>query len=292
MKTSGSGFNYFDGSLTDGTTTMRVVGFDTKLQQKLAYFKASDEPVAVLNCQVKEGKWTSDLEIHTRTSTDILKSPKKLDTTSIIEKLPDLSEVIEVKNEEKMKNGLIKQECVVSDSTGTARITAWEDNVDLFVENNSYSLTGVTVRSFKGKKFLAIPKDGFKTELIQDIGAVAQRDPDRETNRTLKNVEVCGVKSFDCYNACYSCKSKVHPTNDKLGKCNRCNTIQRLDKCVPQTTAKLELRSENECKVFSCFSPVVEKICGCNNVSMDALLFSEGFDADCNDRGVITAIRR
>ena len=61
--------------------------------------------------------------------------------------------VIEVKNEEKMKNGLIKQECVVSDSTGTARITAWEDNVDLFVENNSYSLTGVTVRSFKGKSF-------------------------------------------------------------------------------------------------------------------------------------------
>ena len=148
------------------------------------------------------------------------------------------------------------------------------------------------LRRRKTPKFLSIPKDGFKTELIQDIGAVAQRDPDRETNRTLKNVEVCGVKSFDCYNACYSCKSKVHPTNDKLGKCNRCNTIQRLDKCVPQTTAKLELRSENECKVFSCFSPVVEKICGCNNVSVEALLFSEGFDADCNDRGVITAIRR
>ena len=174
-----------------------------------------------------------------------------------------------------MNNSLIKQECIIGDCRGTAKITAWEDNVDLFVEKNSYSLTRVTARSFKGKNVLAIPKEGFKIELIEDIGAVAQGHPEGKTNRTLKNVEVCGVKFFDC---CYSCKSKVHATNDKLGKCNRCNTIQRLDKCMPQATAKLELRSETEHKVFSYFSPVVENICGSTNVSMEALLFSEEFD--------------
>ena len=228
---------------------------------------------------MKEGKWSSDLEIHMRTSTDIQKSPMKLEATSIIANLPDPSDVITlnqlpslanyqrvnlkvkvitVKDEEKMNNGLIKQECVISDSTGTAKITAWEDNVDLFVEQNSYSITGVTVRSFKGQKFLSIPKDGFKSESIEDIGAVAQSNPELETKRTLINVQVCGVKFFDSYNGCYSYKSKVHATSDKLGKCNRCNTIQRLDKCMPQATAKLELRSETEHKILSCFSPVVE----------------------------------
>ena len=198
--------------------------------------------------------------------------------------------VITVKDEEKMNNGLIKQECVISDSTGNAKITAWEDNVDLFVEQNSYSITGVTVRSFKGQKFLSIPKDGFKSESIEDIGAVAQSNPELETKRTLMNVQVCGVKFFDSYNGCYSCKSKVHATSDKLGKCNRCNTIQRLDKCMPQATAKLELRSETEHKILSCFSPVVESICSGSNVSVEALLFSGEFDAFYNDKGIITSI--
>ena len=81
-----------------------------------------------------------------------------------------------------MNNSLIKH--MIGVCTGTAKITAWEDNVDLFVEKNSYSLTRVTVRSFKGKKCFAIPKEGFKIELIKDIGAVAQGHPDGKTNRT------------------------------------------------------------------------------------------------------------
>ena len=104
------------------------------------------------------------------------------------------------------------------------------------------------------------------------------------------NVQVCGVKFFDSYNGCYSCKSKVHATSDKLGKCNRCNTIQRLDKCMPQATAKLELRSETEQKILSCFSPVVESICSGSNVSVEALLFSGEFDAFYNDKGIITSV--
>ena len=73
-----------------------------------------------------------------RKSTDIQKSPTKLDATAIITKLlTDLDQlqtienfqrvtvkikVISVKHEE-VKKGLLKQDCVVGDATGTAKIT-------------------------------------------------------------------------------------------------------------------------------------------------------------------------
>ena len=48
----------------------------------------------------------------------------------------------------------------------------------------------------------------------------------------------------------------------KTPNTERSNTIQQLDKCEPQATAKLGLHSETEHKVFSLFfSPVVENIC-------------------------------
>ena len=73
MKKSKGGCCYFDGSLTDGKKSIRVVGFDTKNQQKLAHFKNKNKPVAIVNCEVKEGKLTPDLEIHIRKSTDVQK---------------------------------------------------------------------------------------------------------------------------------------------------------------------------------------------------------------------------
>ena len=259
MRQSGTGYRYFDGSLTDGSKTVRVVGFDTKIQQKLADFQARKEPVAILNCEVKEGKWNSGLEVHTRKSTDIQKSPTKLDATAIITKLPtDLItldqlqtienfqrvtvkiKVISVKHEEEVKKGLLKQDCVVGDATGTAKITVWEDNVGLFTVDESYKLSGAMVRSFKGNKYLSIPKYDFTVEPIDDIGTV-NTSTETDEIRILEDVEVRGVKFFDSYKGCYTCKGKVTPTT---GKCNRCNSIQRLDKCYDQVTAKLELGND------------------------------------------------
>ena len=129
FKTSETGCNYFDGHLTDGEKTVRLVGFDSKVLQKLTDFRERKEPVAILNCEVKEGKWSSELEIHTKKSTDVLKSPTKLDASAIVVTLPSglitLSEipkianyqrvtvqikVVSIKEEEAVKNGLIKQD--------------------------------------------------------------------------------------------------------------------------------------------------------------------------------------
>ena len=211
-----------------------------------------------------------------RKSTDIQKSHTKLDATAIITKLPtDLItldqlqtienfqrvtvkiKVISVKYEE-VKKGLLKQDCVVGDATGTAKITVWEDNVGLFTVDESYKLSGAMVQSLKGNKYLSIPKYDFTVEPIDDIGTV-NISTETDEIRILEDVEVRGVKFFDSYKGCHTCKGKVTPTTEKVGKCNRCNSIQRLDKCYDQVTAKLELGNDTEFKVLSSFSQSLRK---------------------------------
>ena len=235
-----SGYGYFDGKLSDGENSLMIVGFDAKVQQKLMDFHSRKEPVALVNCQVKESKFSSTLELHMRKNTEVLKSPTKLDASAItsnsssdlitLDELPKLDQyqtvsvnlkVINIKSEEEVKKGLVKQDCVVGDPTGTARITLWEDNVGVLAEGESYSLSGVKVRSFKGQKNLSIPKIGFQCMPIADIGTVCTTTPDIDEVHSIDRVQVQGVKYFDTYRACYSCKAKVNPTTDTIGKCTR-----------------------------------------------------------------------
>lgn len=82
MKLSESGKSrYFDGELSDGKIKVRVVGFDSKVREKLFDSHGKREPVVVSNCEVKCGKYSSDLEIFVKKSTELQKSPTKFDIT-------------------------------------------------------------------------------------------------------------------------------------------------------------------------------------------------------------------
>ena len=55
----------------------------------------------------------------------------------------------------------IKQDITISDSSGCIRLTVWEEYINKLKEDTSYHFSGVTVRTFKGKKFLYSSKDSF-----------------------------------------------------------------------------------------------------------------------------------
>ena len=46
-------------------------------------FNTQKEPVALLNCEVKQGKYSSNLELHMRKTMGVQKSPAKLDAAAI-----------------------------------------------------------------------------------------------------------------------------------------------------------------------------------------------------------------
>ena len=94
-------------------------------------------------------------------------------------------------------------------------ITRWEDNTGILKENSSYQLSGLMVHTFRNKTYLSILKDDFQIEVISDIGDV-EDNIEENNEREMDGAVVVGVKSFDIYNAFYSCKGKVE---DECGRC-------------------------------------------------------------------------
>ena len=46
----------------------------------------------------------------------------------------------------KVKDGLVKQDLTIADSTGTGRLTLWQDDTNKLNINNSYNLKSLMVR--------------------------------------------------------------------------------------------------------------------------------------------------
>lgn len=65
--------------------------------------------------------------------------------------------------------GKQKQEVFVCDSTGSATLTLWEDDINMLIEGKSYQMNRLVVRSFLGKNHLSMPPSGATIEEINDL---------------------------------------------------------------------------------------------------------------------------
>ena len=68
---------FFEGKLTNGTRTMRMVGFRSHQQNQLATYHA--KPVALHDCKVKPARQSQELEVLMKLNTQIQSSPHKFD---------------------------------------------------------------------------------------------------------------------------------------------------------------------------------------------------------------------
>lgn len=313
MKNSAAGTTkYYDGQLTNGKKNLRLVGFDAKVHQRLRAFLESKAPVAISNCEIKESKYSSELELVVRNSSDPQTSPVKFDAQLsklaqdkdggkiTLSELPMLSnfqkvsirvKVIFVNDPEEVKRGLTKQECVIGDATGRCKVILWEDNVDLLVEGASYKMSGLMVRVYRGKKYLSIPRENFEVVSIDDIGCVEECESEDEEKREMKGGVVVGVKFFDVYSGCYACKGKVQPMSDVLAECTRCGMTQRLSRCNELASAKVDIETQGVIKSLSVFSPRIEEICQGEGSKL-ALLSSEPFDLTYSENNIILSVSR
>ena len=129
------------------------------------------------NCEVKEGKYSSDLEVVVRKSSEPRQSYSKFevsptmfdetDDSMAIDRIPRLVNYQRVSVKVKgigeedatvVKKGLIKHDYIIADRTGSCKIVTWEDNVGLLQVGNCYEFSGLMIRAFKGAKYHSIPK--------------------------------------------------------------------------------------------------------------------------------------
>ena len=103
------------------------------------------------------------------------------------------AKVVSVDEVEEVSGGKKKQDVLLGDSTGTLRLTLWEEEIGKMEEGVSYKLCGMVVREFRGRKFLSTSKQNSVIETIDDIGDVEEEDTDEEGNSTLKQSQAIQV---------------------------------------------------------------------------------------------------
>ena len=316
---------YFDGVLTDGTSTLRLVGFRTDQQKRLSTFSRDRTPVSLQNCEVKQSRQGHTMEVMLKNSTHIVQSSKEIpmpddpepEEPSVVtllqlkkiqpfQKITTNVKVLLKKTPIIVPGGKTKQDVIVGDHTSTTKVTLWEQYVDTMNEDECYSLRNFVVREFNYRKYLSMPREGATTVPIEDIGEVEQADSDSEfelVNSQISDVQIIGVPQLDTYKACLQCKARVEPLALPLGRCSKadCAMMQRYDLCTNQLSAKLLVLhsstvSDNKFyKSLHAFGSVVEGLAGVTDGPIDAddLLSAPPFKTiTYNEKNVVTGFSK
>ena len=77
----------FDGTLADETSKIRVVDFDAHQQRKLQDYHQKNEPVELVNCEVKSSRSGDGYELMLKSGTGIKESPKKINVPALMEEM-------------------------------------------------------------------------------------------------------------------------------------------------------------------------------------------------------------
>lgn len=307
---------YFEGELTDGETSIRIVGFDNDQQQKLASFYREKTPVKISNCEVKKARSSDDCEVLVRKYSAVELSPTRFDyiddidcvgsqfiTLSCVSKMKQYSKVtvkckvLKVNPEVIVGTGKRKQEVYIADHTGSTIVTLWERDVGILEEGKSYKLSKVIVQTYNNTNGLSFAVSAVATA-VEDI----EVDVDQsflvqpiEMSTVVENVEVASVSTISRMYACLSCKrTDVFEEDGILGKCTRCGTTQKLSKCKRQVTAKLGLILPDDRYVaMKAYEAILMDIVGSDNaVTENNLITAVPFTVSYNNYNVITSISR
>ena len=315
---------YFDGELSDGKKHMRLFGFDSarSVRRKLEEFQGKDATIALSNCEVKRSRQGDSLEILIGKESQVDVSDKEFDASAIpnakygetisLDQLPDLEQfqrvsvtikALRVDDPQQIPTGKMKQDIIIGDSTGTTRLTLWEEEIGSMDEDSSYQLKGVTVRHFRGKRFLSTSKGISCIIKADDIGSVDEQEEEDydisdSTTSTVKNAQIVGVLDMQTYSSCVKCGSKVIPDedDDDLCECVKCKMTQCQEFTQKHLSIRIMLQSQTQQVVLRAFGKTITDILQTphidpTKVTKSMLLRAEPFSLTYSG-GIIQSTRR
>ena len=260
---------YFEATLADTTSMVRLVGFSNQHQIALNELHVNKSPVKITNCQVKPSRnGGQGFDILLNTDSEISVSAKKLEMESImttpekpklitLDTLPSLPQYDKVsvnikvlkvfQPQEVGQMKTCKQDVSIADRTAASTVVLWEEHVNSLKEGQSYHLANFHVKEFQSRKHLSMPKQDFSITPIEMVETNITPPPDEE-HTTIRNVTIIGVPQLDDYNCCMKCNARVEPLSPPLGKCTafECQMMQVYDLCKKQVSARVLLRYCNQ----------------------------------------------
>ena len=123
--------------------------------------------------------------------------------------------------------GKKKQDVIVCDSSGTVKVTLWEENIDTLEQQASYCLQNFAVREFGSSKYLGMQRS--RVIPNGDIGEVRQADEESGCSEILNPATIGVWHSQDLSEM--QCESRaIHLNTGKMHEVRVCDvaTVRHL----------------------------------------------------------------
>lgn len=267
--------NYFEGFITDGSSKLRVVGFNPGQQKTIKQFMDTKETLQLTDCEVKQARRGNSMEILLKGNTEIKESPKKfklskldlddetpsnikladLDSRSVYDRVSVTVKVLKCSDPVHVSNDKKKQDITIADLSAVSKITLWQENIGKVQTGMSYNLDNFMVREYASTKFL--------TYLRHCEVKLCGADSDKEET-TLSDALIVAVLQLDSYKSCLRCKARVEPESPPLGRCSKpdCTMLQRYDVCSEHISAKLLFKDSRDMHTLYGYGDMVKNLSG------------------------------
>lgn len=94
--------------------------------------------------------------------------------------------------------------------------------------------------------------------------------PQDDIANELVDVEIAAVSHFTSGKVCLACKGKVEALSDKIGRCKRCSTTQKVEKCATQMMATVLVDCTDHNRTFNVYLPMIIAITGDDTLMEDS----------------------
>ena len=279
MKKSTTGREYYHGKVTDGSSSFRIAGFNTKSQAKLAAISAAKSPVHLTNCDVKKSSYDDALEVILRPTTEIEPSPRKIDVPAVTEKAKKMSisqilqaedsvlvnlgcKVIDVAPARVVRTGRL-QEVTMADLTGTIKLCCWEKNVDQLEEYSSYEFKNLLVGTFRDEKTLTMRgNSSFTLTPNKDDPTIHFEIKDEDNTEVINDARIIGTQYCNLYWGCINCGNKLDPVEYDYCKCLKCHIVQERANSEFQASCNILFAATGGHKLLKACTPVIKSLLG------------------------------
>ncbi len=211
---------YFHGYISNGSTKMRFVGFNSAKEKLIEDHSKQKEPVVLSNCSIKSSRFADGLELIIGDNTTVTKSPVTFDITldqlhdqPMYQKVSVNAKVIDMNSCTTLDDGHIVQNIIVSDSTSTAKVALWQNFVGLVKLDKSYKFDNLFAKRTNDGNILFTPKEGASIDNIDDLMGTKALVDSKPYSRKLDNAKIIAVTSLSSRYACMSCHTPGQDTH-------------------------------------------------------------------------------
>ena len=155
--------------------------------------------------------------------------------------------------------------CVISDGSGTVRLTLWGDIIQEVANNGCYIVENVLVKKFEGSRYLTTTKRTRISPTEENFPSISEEYFDSLFEVGKIWVEkISFAQDLKKWLSCSECGKQLSDITSicmRIVKCVKCNTVQPASSCSVKACARIAVRDRNYKLIWlKAYTPILQKM--------------------------------